>query len=110
MKGKIGVYGRSLGGIPSTHLASKYTDIIELLIVDRTFARTELIAEYKVEGNLGIRFCHDLFSFKWETKNDLNYLAVPCYKICTADPLDEIVPLYASLPVNAAKLAYMNYV
>jgi pimeloyl-ACP methyl ester carboxylesterase len=44
VQGKIGVYGRSLGGIPSTHLASKYTDKIELLIVDRTFARTELIA------------------------------------------------------------------
>ena len=110
VKGKIGVYGRSLGGIPSTHLASTFTDIIELLIVDRTFARTELIAKYKVEGNLGIGFLHDLFSFKWETNNDLRYLAVPCYKICTADPLDEIVPLYASLPVNAAKIAYINSV
>jgi pimeloyl-ACP methyl ester carboxylesterase len=46
VKGKIGVYSRSLGGIASTHLASKYSDIIELLIVDRTFARTELIAEH----------------------------------------------------------------
>lgn len=108
--GKIGVYGRSLGGIPSTHLASKYTDIVKLLIVDRTFARTELIATQKVEGNLGIKFFHDLFTFKWEAKNDLNYLSVPCYKICTVDPLDEIVPLFASLPVHAAKLAYLNHV
>ena len=110
MQGKIGVYGRSLGGIPSTHLASKYTNIIELLIVDRTFAQTELIAEHKLEGSLGMKFFHDLFSFKWETNNDLKYLAVPCKKICTADPLDEIVPLFASLPVNAAKLAYLNNV
>jgi len=50
VKGKIGVFGRSLGGIASTHLASKYTDIIELLIVDRTFARTELFAEQMSEG------------------------------------------------------------
>ena len=57
-----------------------------------------------------MKFFHDLFSFKWETKNDINYLAVPCYKICTADPLDEIIPLFASLPVNAAKVAYMNKV
>jgi len=28
LKGKIGVYGRSLGGIASTHLANKYPDII----------------------------------------------------------------------------------
>ena len=33
---------------------------------------------------------------------------MPCYKICTIDPLDEIVPLFASLPVNAAKLAYQT--
>ena len=43
IRGKIGVYGRSLGGIPSTHLAQKYPDVIKLLIVDRTFARTDLI-------------------------------------------------------------------
>ena len=53
-----------------------------------------------------MKFFHDLFSFKWQTTNDLNYLAVPCFKICPADPLDEIVPLLANLPVNAAKLAY----
>jgi pimeloyl-ACP methyl ester carboxylesterase len=40
VKGKIAVYGRSLGGIASTHLASKFKDIVELLIVDRTFAST----------------------------------------------------------------------
>ena len=33
VKGKIGVYGRSLGGIAATHL-SKYVDMI---ICDRTF-------------------------------------------------------------------------
>jgi hypothetical protein len=57
-----------------------------------------------------MKFFHDLFSFKWETNNDLKYLAVPCYKICPADPLDEVVPLLANLPVNAAKLAYENTV
>jgi pimeloyl-ACP methyl ester carboxylesterase len=40
VKGKIGVFGRSLGGIASTHLASKYKNIVQLLIVDRTFAST----------------------------------------------------------------------
>ena len=108
--GNIGVYGRSLGGIPSTHLASKYTDLIKLLIVDRTFARTDLIATQKLEGNLGIKALHDTFTLKWNTNNDLSYLSVPCFKICTADPLDEIVALFASLPVNAAKLAYLGHV
>jgi len=34
VKGKIGVYGRSLGGIAASHLANR----TEMAIVDRTFA------------------------------------------------------------------------
>jgi pimeloyl-ACP methyl ester carboxylesterase len=37
LRGKIGVYGRSLGGIASTHLAYTYPKLIYALIVDRTF-------------------------------------------------------------------------
>ena len=37
ISGKIGVYGRSLGGIACCHLASKYSDIVKALLVDRTF-------------------------------------------------------------------------
>lgn len=33
LKGKIGVYGRSLGGIVTTHLAEK----ADMIIADRTF-------------------------------------------------------------------------
>jgi pimeloyl-ACP methyl ester carboxylesterase len=40
IKGKIGVYGRSIGGITATHLAGKYSDLVELLVCDRTL--TEL--------------------------------------------------------------------
>jgi len=36
LKGKIGVYGRSIGGIAATHLASKYKDLIEVLLIDRS--------------------------------------------------------------------------
>ena len=59
------MYGRSLGGIPSTHLASKFSDIVKLLIVDRSFARTDLIVTQKVEGSNNLKFFHDLFTFKW---------------------------------------------
>ena len=38
LKGKIGVYGRSIGGITACHLASKYADLVEVLIVDRTLS------------------------------------------------------------------------
>lgn len=36
IKGKIGVYGRSIGGIAACHLAAKYNDLVEVLVVDRT--------------------------------------------------------------------------
>jgi pimeloyl-ACP methyl ester carboxylesterase len=38
IKGKIGVYGRSIGGIAACHLAAKYNDLVEVLIVDRTLS------------------------------------------------------------------------
>ena len=40
LKGKIGVYGRSLGGIPTTHLA----DRADMIFADRTFANFEVLA------------------------------------------------------------------
>ena len=40
IQGKIGVYGRSIGGITACHLAQKYSDLVEVLICDRTL--TEL--------------------------------------------------------------------
>jgi len=43
LTGKLGVYGRSLGGIPSSYLADK----VDLAIVDRTFASLDSIARYK---------------------------------------------------------------
>lgn len=34
--GKIGVFGRSIGGITACHLAGKYNDLVELLVIDRS--------------------------------------------------------------------------
>lgn len=39
--GKIGVYGRSLGGIPSSSISQK----VDLAIIDRTFASLSKMAE-----------------------------------------------------------------
>jgi len=43
--GKIGVYGRSIGGITACHLASKYNDLVEVLICDRTLSELKGVAE-----------------------------------------------------------------
>ena len=37
LKGKIGVYGRSIGGLTACHLANKYNNLCKMLIVDRSF-------------------------------------------------------------------------
>jgi len=36
LKGRIGVYGRSIGGITATHLAGQYPELVEVLIIDRS--------------------------------------------------------------------------
>lgn len=41
IRGKVGVYGRSLGGIASTHLANTFPNIVNVLIVDRTFSEID---------------------------------------------------------------------
>lgn len=34
--GKVGVFGRSIGGITACHLAAKYRDTVEMLVIDRS--------------------------------------------------------------------------
>ena len=50
MKGKIGVYGRSLGGIAATHM-SRYVD---MAIVDRSFSNLHDVANRKFHGESAV--------------------------------------------------------
>lgn len=75
LKGKIGVYGRSLGGIASCHLAKTYPTIISALIVDRTFSDMGKLSSRRLRG----RFTETIFkalSFDWKTHNDYNFVKV----------------------------------
>jgi hypothetical protein len=40
LKGKIGVYGRSIGGIPTTHL----TDKVDIVVADRTLSNFKTLS------------------------------------------------------------------
>lgn len=75
VKGKIGLYGRSLGGIVSTHLSYNFPDKISLIIADRTFGNLKDISLRKFEGT-GTHFLFDLITLKWEARNDENFLNV----------------------------------
>jgi pimeloyl-ACP methyl ester carboxylesterase len=90
LKGKIGVYGRSLGGVVATHLAATFTDIVHLLIADRTFGSLKDVSTRKFTG-AGTRWLYDLITLKWESNNDLNFIKAKCFKITTCDPLDDVV-------------------
>ncbi len=50
MIGKVGVYGRSLGGVVATHIAAKFPDKIQFLFADRTFGNLESISKRKFLG------------------------------------------------------------
>jgi len=41
LRGKIGIYGRSLGGIASAHLAQ----FVDMVIVDRSFSSFDEVVE-----------------------------------------------------------------
>jgi pimeloyl-ACP methyl ester carboxylesterase len=38
LEGKMGLYGRSIGGIVATHLGAKYCDLIEVMMIDRSLS------------------------------------------------------------------------
>jgi len=95
------VYGRSLGGIASCHLANKFPKIIQTLIVDRTFCEVTQLSKRRLIGGC-TSFLYRLISFNWKALNDRNYIEAPCFKIATCDPQDDVVDNLSSLPVGVA--------
>ena len=68
LKGKMGVYGRSLGGIATTHLA-QYVDMI---IVDRSFSNLYEVAYYKFHGYIAT-LLFKLGTRGWDSNNDSRF-------------------------------------
>lgn len=99
VKGKIAVYGRSLGGIPTCHLA-RYGNV-DLVIADRTMSNLDIIARRKFYGD-GAAKLFKLFSCGWETNNDINYVKANCKKVMLFDKEDDVVDYYSSLYAGVA--------
>lgn len=59
LQGKIGVYGRSIGGICATHLAATYPDIIQVMIIDRSLTEVKSI----IVNRLGYLGTNSLFDY-----------------------------------------------
>ena len=110
IKGKIGVYGRSIGGLTACHLANKYNNLVKSLIVDRSFYELSQVPEGKLKGGYTARV-FDLLSWKWRTRNHSNFVTTSnCYKIITCDPQDDTVELFGNLATGvASQLAKVDY-
>ena len=67
LKGMVGVYGRSLGGIPASHLARR----VQMAIVDRSFGSLEAVAQWKYKSKFA-RYLLRLGSCGWQIQNDFN--------------------------------------
>jgi hypothetical protein len=89
VKGKIGVYGRSLGCTAVSHLQDK----VDMAIADRGFSDLWTLAEKKFHT----RFASSLMkygTFGWQIQNGFNFLQMSkSYKVIMQDPCDEIIPI-----------------
>lgn len=102
VRGKIGVYGRSLGCIPAAHI-SKHVDMI---IADRGFCDLWTLADKKFYSDVSIPLIK-YGTGGWQAQNAFNILKTPnkkdgCYKVVMCDKSDEIIDLHCSLMVGVA--------
>ena len=108
VKGKIGAYGRSIGGIAASHLVSKFPDHIEVFVGDRTMGSFENIAITRAKSNIfqsQILTLYHIISNFWCVNNGEDiYKNKNCYKILTFDEEDDVVDLYASLHHQVAEV------
>jgi hypothetical protein len=64
LKGKIGVYGRSMGGIATSHLSS----MVDMVILDRTFSNLENVINRKFHGVSAV-LLYNTAAFGWDSNN-----------------------------------------
>ena len=99
-KSKIGLFGRSIGGMTASHLAAKYTQLFSVLIVDRSLSEIKKVAESLSKGR-SISCVFDAFSANgWICQNVENFHKAKCYKIMTIDPRDDLIDTFASIMVG----------
>lgn len=111
MRGKIGVYGRSIGGIAASHLVRKFPHIIKVFVGDRTMSNlSDIVYEYLKPSKLIYNFYRCLTRFD-QVDNSLDILSNPnCFKVMTFDDADTIIGTFCSLYQGiAVKLSTHDY-
>jgi len=112
VRGQIGVYGRSIGGIAASHLVHKFPNHIRAFIGDRTLGTLDSMVLKRYRGG------HHFFNiFKmltcWLKLNNGPREFVEnrnCYKIHCFDQDDDIVDIFSSHHHEIAKsYSRINY-
>lgn len=67
--GKVGIYGRSLGGISTCHLSP----LVDMVIVDRSFSNLRDMSIARFGGSMA-DFLFKVGSFGWQSQNDFDFL------------------------------------
>ena len=101
LTGKMGVYGRSLGGVVTSHLA----DQVDFIFADRTFSNFEILADRKFYSGLA-RYLFLMSSGGWHIDNDLAFFhkgVGRCHKVMMTEKADEVVEMHSSLTVGVAR-------
>jgi hypothetical protein len=65
VKGQIGVYGRSIGGIAAGHLVKKYPDIMKVFVGDRTMGKFDGMVHNRYAHGSKIIRIFNLLTCKW---------------------------------------------
>lgn len=95
LKGKIGVYGRSLGGIATCHLANFSNT--HAVIADRTFGELSYVAMRKFMVLPCLSNFLKCLMAPERSLNDINFERAPCHKLICIDNLDNIIDYEGSL-------------
>lgn len=96
VKGKIGCFGRSLGGTMATHLACNYPQYIDFLFVDRSLGSLQEMSRSSFKGQYNDAI-FECFSQHWVVKSDANFYHAKCFKMLTQDPWDNTIDQYCAL-------------
>ncbi len=107
--GKIGVYGRSLGGVVTSHLVDK----VDFIYADRTFSNFEVLSNRKFFSSIA-KYLFKLSSGGWQINNDLSiaHKAIltlkgypACHKVLLTEKADEVIEVHSSLMAGVAREA-----
>jgi pimeloyl-ACP methyl ester carboxylesterase len=104
VKGKIGVYGRSIGGIAAAHLVSKFPSIVKCFVGDRTMGLFDNVVLNRFTKSQCLLALYRLLSRFWHIDNSKPLLQnKSCYKILTFDEQDEVIDIGSSMHHGVAK-------